>query len=275
MVKYIIIVIIVIIFLLRKYIKIIYNLNNTIDIDTNKDKDNIILNSVRKKDPIISYYEGIYISPSNIILLVIIKNMYDSVKHILIKPIDDYVTFTRLNLSSNNRMYCDWCSIVNGFLKLYIDSINYHIKNNINLICNINKVYTKLCKKYLSNAIFFRHKKIKKRDVDIFIQQNFVNFPENIYDIIYNVSNIALGLEQIELRWCPFRSMQQYFRNTNPNFVPINKVMIYKVGEILSKYDTIECIFCNQVIHEEIDPKYISNNPETSPMFEFYNFLKL
>ena len=69
--------------------------------------------------------------------------------------------------------------------------------------------------------------------------------------------------------------MQHYFRNTNPSFVPINKVMIYKVGEILSKYDTIECIFCNQIIHEEMDPIYISNNPETSPMLEFYNFLHL
>ena len=73
------------------------------------------------------------------------------------------------------------------------------MKNNINLICNINKVYTKIFKKYLSNAIFFRDKKIKKNDIDIFIQKNFVNFPENIYDIIYNVSYIALELEQIEL----------------------------------------------------------------------------
>jgi hypothetical protein len=51
--------------------------------------------------------------------------------------------------------------------------------------------------------------------------------------------------------------MQIYYRNTNPNYVTINNKIIYEVGRILSKYETIECVFCNKVIHEQIDPKYI------------------
>ena len=258
----IIVILIFIIILLRKYIKIVYNLFKYNDAS-------ILKQSIDKKG--YSSYEGSIITPKNMISLIIVKNMYNSVKHILIAPIENYVSFTRLNLSDNDRIHCDWCAIVNGFLKLYIDSIIFHIKNNnIHLIKNIRTIDTKICKNYIKSATIFRDKKITKFDIDIFIKDTFIKYPSSIYSIIYDISSLSLYLEQIELRWCPFKSMQSYFRNTNPNYVPINKKMIYEVGKILSKYDTIECIFCNKIIHESIDKSYISTDPDTSPMMEYY-----
>jgi hypothetical protein len=271
MLKYIILLIIIcIIYLLvtDKYIIMASNIKNK------QNGHSPIIENIIKYNKNTSIYEGILISPINPILLKLYANVYFSFKPILIKPLSEYIVFSRLNISNKDRANCDWCSIANGLFKLIIDSIKYHIKNNnINLLLKVNLLYLNILIKYIKTTLVFRKKQITKNNIIEYINTEIGSYNKKLYNIIYKSAYIYLLVEQIELRWCPFKSMQKYYRNTNPNYVPINNKIIYEVGRILSKYETIECVFCNNVIHEKIDPKYISNVPETSPMWEFYNYI--
>lgn len=198
-------------------------------------------------------WEGVHITPINPYLLWLYKKFYQDVKPYLKAPLLSYVTFSRLTLTGADRMSCDWCSMVNGLIHLCIDS---------GAVTNPNfpSYYAKRILAYLKIALVFRDKP---------------NPPtSNIWLQLYKM------LEQVELRWCPFKSMVAYYRNANPNYIEPSMEMIYAAGKILSKYDTIECIFCTKVLNKEMDKKYltapVSNSmpglPD-SPMINYFLFV--
>jgi hypothetical protein len=220
-------------------------------------------------------YEGFFISPINPIILYFIKNIHNDYKNIFIENLDNYVTFTRLKLSKSEIINCDWCSIVNGMLKLIILSIQKLIKfNDIQKLKNIDLKNTKRCLQWARCGILLRDKKITKKYIDNFINTTFLNYDDEIKELIYYISELYLIVEQIELRWCPFKSMEKYYRNTDERYLSINDETIYYAGKILSEYETIECHICNKVLNQKMDKKYISNIDIESPMKDFYLFLK-
>jgi len=189
------------------------------------------------------YWEGIHITPVNPYLLWLYKKFYNEVKPYLNAPLTSYVTFTRLALTNADRMSCDWCSMVNGLVHLCLDS---------GAVTNpaFPKYYGKKVLSYLQSALKYR-KTLPHED--------------NVWMQLYKM------LEQVELRWCPFKSMVAYYRNANPSYIPINMEMIHAAGKVLSKYDTIECIFCTKVLNKEMDKKYILESD--SPMINYFMFV--
>jgi len=224
-----------------------------------------------------AYYEGFFVIPSNPIALYLITKFYRETKPLFIKSLSEYVTFTRLNLSNADIINCDYCSLVNGLSKLVIDSAKQYITSNPQKIATIpisNDII-----EFVNLALLMRTKQITDNDVNDYISLTFGNkyssFAPEIYKRLFVWSNFYLSLEQVEMRFCPFKSMGNYYRNTNPNFLPINSDTIYQAGKILSQFDTIECYLCSKVLNQQMDKKYIVQDPTQSPMLEFYNFLLL
>jgi hypothetical protein len=210
--------------------------------------------------------EGIYITPANPYILALYEDFYLGVKPMLVSPLSDYVTFTRLGTSKSNQISCDWCSMVNGLIKLCLESAKV---SNLIANCPVPDEMLNYCRRATKN----RKKQITEIDVETFMNGYFTRkFTCCELRRVKSWSNIYLILEQIELRWCPFKAMVEYYRNTNSSYLPINEHSIYLAGKILSKYETIECVFCNKVLNEEMDPKYMSDGLD-SPMLPFYKYI--
>lgn len=201
-------------------------------------------------------YEGPFITPINPFILWLYERSYRQVKKYLVAPLDTYISFSRLNFSPADRANCDWCSMVNGLIKLVVESAK--IDENITV--------PDLMRYYCKTALIFRKKKL---DVASFCMTTFGKRTKNLM----HLSELYLLLEQIELRWCPFKAMSNYYRNNDPRYIPLNYETIYEAGKILSKQETIECEICNKVLNTEMDPKYISQDPKTSPMYEYYQYI--
>jgi len=262
--KVIIILIVIIILLYYKdYIIFSFNINKYYD-DTS-----IYLKNVKSYDKFITSYEGIFIIPINPILLKLYHSTYNDFKPILIEPINKYVTFTRLNISNSDRINCDWCSMANGLIYLIKKSIQFHLKYNPDKLKNISLFNIKILNCYISMSLLYR----KKKNYDKNNKKNLLN-NSKFYELFYEVNKLYNMLEQIELKWCPFRAYVDYYRNTNKNYLPINEESIYYAGEILSKFETIECHMCNKEINNKIDLKYIETNETNSPMKEFYEYVQ-
>lgn len=234
----------------------------------------IILKNIFKYNRKKSVYEGIFISPRNPFTLWFFKSIYDDTKKIFIDSIENYISFTRLNLSKNDKLNCDWCSMANGIIKLSIDSLKANLKNE-SLIQSISLWNIKLFLLYLDIALFYRKRKITKQEIDSFIKYTFPSSTISIYPILFCYSKLYLLLEQIELKWCPYKSMQYYYRNKDARYLSINEQTIYEAGKILSKFDTIECHICNQVLNQEMDKQFISHDFDKtkSGMYDFYIFI--
>ena len=201
-------------------------------------------------------YEGPFITPVNPFILWLYEKSYRQVKSSLVAPLNTYISFSRLNFSPADRANCDWCSMVNGLIKLVVESAK--IDENITV--------PDLMRYYCKTALLFRKKKI---DAEKFCVKTFGKQTKNLM----RLSELYLLLEQIELRWCPFKAMADYYRNNNPSYIPLNYKTIYEAGKILSKQETIECEFCNKLLNEKMDPKYVSQDPKTSPMYDYYQYI--
>ena len=44
---------------------------------------------------------------------------------------------------------------------------------------------------------------------------------------------IKANLDHIELVYCPFKAFEDYYRNTDPRYLPITRESIYKAGQLL------------------------------------------
>ena len=220
-----------------------------------------------------SRIEGVMVISFNPILLYIYKNLYSSLKNVLIKPLKQYITFTRLKISNMDRLNCDWCSLANGLIKLLNDSVKYHLENKNYDKLEFDMTYLKLCCTYLEYAIYSRSKFISNEEIDRFIFDKFKSCPEKYFIKIKYIAKITLILDEIELRWCPFKSMQDYFRNNDKRFVPINKYTYYEAGRLLNKFNSIECINCNGILNNDMDIKYINTNIDESPINDYFNFV--
>ena len=245
----------------NSYIKFAINIHKK-----TKNNYSMFSSEIIKQNKFKSYYEGIFINSRNPILLRLYKKIYDDYKSIFIKPLDSYVSFSRLNLTDSDRLNCDWCSMANGLIRLIADSVNYY--KNTNVVCNLKLSNIKFLVNLLKVGLIHRAKKITKEDVNVFIKNNFDGQTSELIEII---STLYLYLEQIEMRWCPFKSMEEYYRNTDYRYLPINKETIYYAGKILSKQDTIECYLCNKILNSNMDIKYMSKENDYSPMKYSFN----
>jgi hypothetical protein len=164
----------------------------------------------------------------------------------------------------NMRIKCDWCSICNGIF----ETAKENIIKNPKLIRQIDFEKLKKMDKFLDFVLIQRTCKITNEEIEAWCAKTFSRVTINLLLL----SQIYLKLEQIELRWCPFkRSTMFYYRNKDPRFLAPSDRNIYEVGKILSKYETITCNNCPRVINDNW--KYTRSNESSifQPLLDYIN----
>ena len=270
---FILILLIILLFIMnyKKYIDFAFKIK-----DNYTDKS-IIIDNKFQYDKYISYYEEFYISPYNPILLKMYHDLYKTFKSILIDQLQNYVTFTRLKIYNSDRINCDWCSMANGLIYLIKKSIEKYISekniNKLKTILNIDISIINRINDYIGLGLLFRNFNTEDEIIKYKKYKKYKLNDNNIEKLYNDIIKLYVYLEKIELRYCPFKAYVNYYRNSDPRYLPINKESIYYAGEILSKYETIECQMCNKEINNKIDLKYIETDETVSPMKEFYEYV--
>jgi hypothetical protein len=143
------------------------------------------------------------------------------------------------------KLSCDWCSIVNGT----VETAKINLQDSPQLWPTIDSEKLKIIDRYLDFALSARKTKITRPEAAAFARAAFkmADEPQIIFSLIF------LKLEQIELRWCPYKRACTYYRAKDPRYLPHDKKTIYEVGRILSEHETITCNNCPRVVNQALD----------------------
>lgn len=200
-----------------------------------------------KKDiflgPMSGTYEGGMIAPS----YELIKMLYHYLFIPLIPALNDLennVSFLTADLGDHLELFkmsCDWCSICNGIVHTAME--NLAKRPDLHKYIDFTKLIT--VSHFLDDALKYRRTKIS--GVYLVCLAKFGRVTRGLFLI----TRMYLQLEQIELRWCPFkRSKSFYYRNRDSRYVGLSLQNIYKIGEILAHEETISCEQCPTVINQ-------------------------
>jgi len=177
--------------------------------------------------------------------------------------LDKNVCFLDIDEKYDNiRISCDWCSICNGIVK----TATQNIIKNPKLLKQIDFEKLKIIDKYFDFILLDRKEKIINHTIEKWCENTF---GKTTLDLLL-LSQIYLKLEMIELRWCPFkRSKEFYYRNKDNRYLEPTEKIIYKIGKILSKYETITCNNCPKLVNEKW--KYTKSNKQSifQPLLDY------
>jgi hypothetical protein len=160
------------------------------------------------------------------------------------------------------QLSCDWCSICNGI----IETAKQTIINQPELVKQIDFTRLKYFDIYLDYILSGRTEKVTPEQTETWCRDTFGQATPDL--LLF--SRIYLKLEQIELRWCPFkRSKEFYYRNKDKRFMEPSEQTIYEVGKILNQYETITCNNCPRVVNAEW--KYTKSNEDSmfQPLLDY------
>ena len=206
--------------------------------------------------------EGIKIMPHYLVLKIIMNYLFTPLKPAL-HNLDKNVCFLDIDDKYDNiRISCDWCSICNGIT----ETAKQNIIKNPTLLKQIDFEGLKICDKYLDFVLVDRKEKLSKKHIKKWCENTFGKIT---LDLLL-LSQIYLKIEMIELRWCPFkRSKEFYYRNKDKRYLEPTEKMIYQVGKILSKYETITCNNCSIVVNDNW--KYTKSNTQSifKPLLDY------
>lgn len=198
----------------------------------------------------------------NIVNLKIFMRTFHILKPALSK-IDDNICFLDIHEKYENiKIGCDWCSICNGMF----ETLKQNLIENPDLIKKINMKKIHFFNKYLDFVLNNRETKITDNEIEEWCKKTF---HKKTNDLLL-LSSIYLKLECIELRWCPFkRSKEFYYRNKDKRYLVPTEKVIYKIGKILSKHETITCNNCPKIINENW--KYSKSNKKSmfQPLLDY------
>jgi hypothetical protein len=138
---------------------------------------------------------------------------------------------------------CDWCSICNGI----VETAKQNIRRNEDLLTFIDFGRLMIVDCYLDFILCDRVVKLTQAQTMRWCQATFgKSTPELLL-----FSRIYLKIEQIELRWCPFkRSKEAYYRNKDKRYLQPSVRMICEIGKILAKHEQITCNNCPRVVNK-------------------------
>lgn len=177
--------------------------------------------------------------------------------------LDEKVSFIEIDDKySIIRMGCDWCSILNGI----VETAKSNIVKNPELVKRIDFEKLKFGEKYLDFILVDRTERLTNEKIEEWCENTF---GKKTIDLLL-FSQIYLKFEMIELRWCPFkRSKEFYYRNKDERYLEPTEKMIYEVGKILSKHETITCNNCPKVVNKSW--KYTKSNKHSifQPLLDY------
>jgi hypothetical protein len=186
-----------------------------------------------------------------------------------LKPIlhnlDKNVSFLDIEQNQNNKVFilsCDWCSICNGVM----ETAKQNIIKNPGSLKQIDFKKLNFADKYLDFILLDRKEKIMNEQIEKWCKNTF---KKTTVDLLL-FSKIYLKTEMVELKWCPFkRSTEFYYRNKDMRYLEPTEEIIFKVGQILSKYETITCNNCPKVVNANW--KYTKSNTQSifQPLLEY------
>lgn len=174
--------------------------------------------------------------------IVTIRNRYT-----LNVDINDYISFTRFTTFKNtslDRISCDWCSIVNGYIEYFIEIIKLCLESNLSISAE--------------ECVFISDRIISfNKYVNGFLQLGNVKITQytpckNVSSLFELLCDVRTGVEIIEQSYCPFKHMKSmgfhktyYVYNSNE----YNELNI--VSKLLRKYGAVSCHQCARVINSE------------------------
>jgi hypothetical protein len=181
--------------------------------------------------------------------------------------LDGKVSF--LNIGESNDVFiisCDWCSICNGI----VETARANIRRSPHLSTLVDFERLKIADGYLDFILCDRVDKVTQAQTVRWCQATFGDCTPDL--LLF--SRIYLKLEQIELRWCPFkRSKEMYYRNKDKRFLDPCYRMICEVGNILSKHEQITCNNCPRVVNEHwmrMNARDVSRTPSIfQPLLDY------
>lgn len=231
---------------------------------SNKTVKYMICNGGGIYKPVESITELIKIYPHYPCIKIIMNWLFNPLKPAL-HNLDKNVVF--LDIAENKETIsfiigCDWCSICNGI----VETAKSNIVKNPKLVKQIDFEKLKKMDKYLDFILVDRMEKITNEKIEEWCENTFGKKPINL--LLF--SRIYLKIEMIELRWCPFkRSKELYYRNTDKRYLEPTKKMIYKVGKILSKHETITCNNCPKVVNQNWEYTKSNKHSIFQPLLDF------
>ena len=175
--------------------------------------------------------------------------------------LDKNVCFLEIDLK-NIRIACDWCSICNGI----VETAKSNIVKNHKITKSIDFDKLKIYDKYMDFCLVDRTERLTNEKIEKWCHNTFGKITIDL--LLF--SQIYLKTEIIELRWCPYkRSKELYYRNKDKRYLEPTEKMIYEVGKILSKYETITCNNCPKVLNENW--KYTKSNTQSifQPLLDY------
>ena len=206
--------------------------------------------------------EAVKIMPHYPFLKIVMNYLFVPLKHTLYN-LDKNVCFMGIDDKySNIRISCDWCSICNGI----VETSKLNIIKNPNLVKRIDFENLKNFDKYLDFILVDRTERLTNEKIEEWCENTF---GKKTFDLLL-FSQIYLKIEMIELRWCPFkRSKEFYYRNKDKRYLEPTEKMIYEVGKILSKHETITCNNCPKVVNKNW--KYTKSNKHSmfQPLLDY------
>jgi hypothetical protein len=208
--------------------------------------------------------ELLKIYPHQSSLKMIMKCLFVPLKPAL-HNLDKNVVFLDIDENPNTKSFiisCDWCSICNGI----IETAKQNIINNPTLVTQIDFEELKITDKLLDDVLVDRTEKLTNAKIEKWCENIF---GKTTIELLV-LSSLYLKLEMIELRWCPFkRSKEFYYRNKDERYLEPTEKMIYEVGKILSKHETITCNNCPKVVNTNW--KYTKSNTQSifQPLLDY------
>jgi hypothetical protein len=203
--------------------------------------------------------EQLKIMPTYLFQKLVMTNLFEPLIPTL-HNLDKNLCFLDIDEKYDNiKISCDWCSICNGI----IETAKQNILKNPKLLNEIDFEKLKVFVKYLNFILIDRTEKITDKQIEKWCNKTFKKIinDKNINNLLL-LSQLYLNVESVESRWCPFkRSKEFYYRNKDKRYLEPTEEIIYKVGKILSKYETITCNNCPKVVNTNW--KYTKSNEQS------------
>lgn len=209
-------------------------------------------------------WEFLKIWPTTFLLHVYYECFFLSLKPTL-NNFQNNVCFLDTSINSNTSKWlpvsCDWCSLNNGI----IETSKQNIIKNLSLIDEIDFDKFSSVDVYFKSVLKDRKYKISDNIIHNWCLKTF----NTTSDKLLLFSSVYLNLEQIELRWCPFkRSKKSYYRNKDMRFHEPTYDLEYEIGKILQKHETITCNNCPKIINQHISQKFKYSDSYTHSVFQ-------
>ncbi len=177
------------------------------------------------------------------------------------KMFDKFVSLTRFQ-SGLDKVYCDWCGLINGINEMILYSIKDYIRSKKDIDKLLKKLYIpnyaiytmRTMSIYCSPIQFF--KKEIQTEINIIhklISDNYkVRLDENkIEKIKLFIEWLYFG-EYIERTWCPFKHMKNIKYKRNYYYYNSHNIENLKLAShILIKEGKITCNNCIKILNKE------------------------